>query len=37
MTDESSRTSDLVELHALCARYMSYTSQFVQEIGRAHV
>src|SRR5437879_2016554 len=31
MTDESSRTSDLVELHALCARYMSYTSQFVQD------
>jgi hypothetical protein len=23
------RTGDLVELHALCARYMSYTSQFV--------
>jgi hypothetical protein len=31
MTDDSSRTSDLVELHALCARYMSYTSQFVQD------
>jgi SnoaL-like domain len=25
------RTSDLVELHALCARYMSYTSQMVQD------
>src|SRR5947207_14537479 len=31
MTDESTRLSDLVELHALCARYMSYTSQFVQD------
>ncbi len=30
MTDEQ-RTSDLVELHALCARYMSYTSQFLQD------
>jgi hypothetical protein len=25
------RTDDLVELHALCARYMSYTSRFVQD------
>jgi hypothetical protein len=24
------RTDDLVELHALCARYMSYTSRFVE-------
>ena len=30
MTDESQRTADLVELHALCSRYMSLTSQFVQ-------
>lgn len=28
MTD---RTSDLVELHALCARYMMLTSQFVMD------
>ena len=26
----SDRTEDLVELHALCARYMMLTSQFVQ-------
>ena len=25
------RTDDLVELHALCARYMAYTSQFVED------
>ena len=25
------RTSDLVDLHALCARYMAYTSQFVKD------
>jgi SnoaL-like domain len=31
MTEDTRRTSDLVELHALCARYMSYTSQFVQD------
>ena len=31
MADETQRTADLVELHALCARYMSYTSQFVQD------
>jgi len=31
MTGDSSRTSDLVELHALCARYMSYTSRVVQD------
>ena len=30
MADESQRTADLVDLHALCARYMAYTSQFVQ-------
>ena len=29
MTTE--RTADLVEIHALCARYMAYTSQFVQD------
>jgi hypothetical protein len=29
--DDMRRTSDLVELHALCSRYMSYTSQFVQD------
>jgi hypothetical protein len=27
----SDRTADLVELHALCARYMMLTSQFVQD------
>jgi hypothetical protein len=31
MTDETQRTTDLVELHELCARYMSYTSQFQQD------
>ena len=31
MTDRAERIADLVELHALCARYMSYTSQFVQD------
>ena len=31
MSDQSQRTADLVELHALCARYMAYTSQFVQD------
>jgi len=30
MTD-ATRVSDLVELHALCALYMAYTSQFVEE------
>jgi SnoaL-like domain len=30
MTDDAHRTDDLVELHALCARYMAYTSQFVE-------
>jgi hypothetical protein len=28
---ESDRTADLVELHALCARYMMLTSQFIQD------
>ena len=31
MTDDSQRIADLVELHALCARYMAYTSQFVED------
>ena len=31
MTDDPRRTSELVELHALCARYMAYTSQFLQD------
>ena len=31
MTDDAHRTDDLVELHALCARYMAYTSQFVDD------
>jgi hypothetical protein len=30
MSDETQRIADLVELHALCARYMSYTSQSVE-------
>ena len=30
MSTDSQRTADLVELHALCARYMSYTSQSVE-------
>ena len=30
MTDDSQRIADLVDLHALCARYMSYTSQFTE-------
>src|SRR5262245_16502960 len=29
MTDQTQRIADLVEIHALCARYMLYTSQFV--------
>jgi hypothetical protein len=28
---DDQRIADLVELHALCARYMSLTSQFVQD------
>jgi hypothetical protein len=31
VTGDMQRIGDLVELHALCARYMSYTSQFVQD------
>jgi hypothetical protein len=31
MTADARRTDDLVELHALCARYMSYTSRMVQD------
>jgi SnoaL-like domain len=31
MSNDLGRTADLVELHALCARYMSYTSQFVED------
>ncbi len=31
MADDARRISDLVELHALCSRYMSYTSRFVQD------
>jgi hypothetical protein len=29
--DEPDRTDDLVALHALCARYMSYTSRMMQD------
>ena len=31
MSDDAGRIADLVELHALCARYMAYTSQFVED------
>lgn len=31
MADEQRRTADLVELQALCARYMMLTSQFVED------
>ncbi len=31
MTDDARRISDLVDLHALCSRYMAYTSQFLQD------
>ena len=31
MDEEPRRTADLVELHALCARYMALTSQYVQD------
>ncbi|MFZ0664269.1 MAG: nuclear transport factor 2 family protein [Acidimicrobiales bacterium] len=31
MTVEMQRISDMVEIQALCARYMSYTSQSVQD------
>ena len=31
MADDTKRITDLVDLHALCARYMSYASQFVED------
>ena len=31
MTDPAQRIQDLVEIHALCSRYMLYTSQFVKD------
>jgi hypothetical protein len=31
MADDATRTNDLVELQQLCARYMMYASQFVQD------
>ena len=31
MTNEMQRITDLVEIHALCARYMLYTSQFLKD------
>jgi len=31
MSEGTRRTEDLVEIHALCARYMSYTSRFVED------
>jgi hypothetical protein len=31
MTEDPQRTADLVELHALCSRYMLLTSQYVQD------
>jgi hypothetical protein len=31
MSDSAHRIEDLVELHALCSRYMAYTSQFVAD------
>jgi len=31
MPNELQRISDLVEIHALCSRYMLYTSQFLQD------
>lgn len=31
MTDDAGRIADLVGLHALCARYMAYASQFVED------
>ena len=31
MSSDSQRIADLVELHALCSRYMLYTSQFVED------
>ena len=29
--DDAQRITDLVDLHALCSRYMAYTSQFVED------
>jgi hypothetical protein len=31
MSSDTQQISDLVEIHALCARYMSYTSRFVED------
>lgn len=31
MANDLDRTTDLVELHQLCARYMAYTSQFIED------
>ena len=31
MAEKTKRTEDLVELHALCARYMMLSSQFVED------
>jgi hypothetical protein len=31
VSDDTGRIADLVDLHALCARYMSYTSQFIED------
>lgn len=31
MSSDRNRTDDLVEIHALCARYMAYTSQFIED------
>jgi hypothetical protein len=31
MTGDAQRNADLVEIHALCSRYMMLTSQFVQD------
>ena len=31
MADDAQLVADLVALHALCARYMSYTSRFVED------
>src|SRR3954468_15135268 len=31
MTEAQERTADMVEIHQLCARYMAFTSQFVED------
>ena len=31
MSDDAPRTADLVEIQALCSRYMAYTSQFIED------